>query len=388
MRILQVHPLLRGDRLSPVAGGKSRVSLQLTSYLAAEGHTLSLFPYPERLFDVPRALRLPNGHTAALCPTAILPTRRSLPADLAALMRARLAARRLSGENGSFDLLALDALRRALAEQQPEIVHCHHTFSDFPFLYRGLSAKAPLILTHHSYQPAARIDLYDWVIFVSRRWQHEVVKRTGFPIERTRVIHNPVADVFTQGEVVPAEVRRGLAFLGNLIPRKGLALLLQAYVEDPELRGHPLTVCGTGEAQAQYRELAERHNLPVEFRGRLAPEEVRQVLASSCALVVPSQSEGFSVAMLEALCVGTPVVGWGPQVEELEAALAQPVGVALASDTSADSLAGRILGVIEKVSRKQLPLEEIAQRARAAFSIEQAGMATLRLYREAQAGPP
>jgi len=388
MRILQVHPLLRGDRLSPVAGGKSRVSLQLTSYLAAEGHTLSLFPYPERLFDVPRALRLPNGHTAALCSTAVLPTRRSLAADLAALVRARLAARRLSGENGSFDLLALQALRRALAEQHPEIVHCHHTFSDFPFLYRGISAKAPLVLTHHAYQPAARIDLYDWVIFVSRRWQQEVVERTGFPIDRTRVIHNPVADVFTQGEVIPAADRRGLAFLGNLIPRKGLALLLRAYIENPDLRRHPLTVCGTGEAQAEYRALAERHRLPVEYRGRLAPEEVRQVLACSCALVVPSQSEGFSVAMLEALCTGTPVVGWGPQVEELEAVFAQPVGAALTSDTSADDLAGKILDVIEKVSRKQLPLEEIARRARAAFSIEHAGTATLRLYSEAQAGTP
>ena len=388
MRILQVHPLLRGDRLNPVAGGKSRVSLQLTSYLAAEGHKLSLFPYPERLFDVPRALRLPNGYTAALCPTAILPTRRSLLADLAALMHARLAARRLSGENGSFDLLALDALRRALAEQQPEIVHCHHTFSDFPFLYRGLSAKAPLILTHHAYQPAERIDLYDWVIFVSRRWQHEVVERTGFPIDRTRVIHNPVADGFTQGEVIPAERRHGLAFLGNLIPRKGLALLLQAYVEEPALRGHPLTVCGTGEAQAEYRELAERHDLPVEFRGRLVPEKVRQVLASSCALVVPSQSEGFSVAMLEALCVGTPLVGWGPQVEELEEVLAQPVGAAVSPGTSAVGLGGKVLEVIEKVSRNELPLEEIAQRARAAFSMERAGKATLRLYHEARAGHP
>jgi len=44
--------------------------------------------------------------------------------------------------------------------------------------------------------------------------------------------------------------------------------------------------------------------------------------------------------------------------------------------------------LLHPLIRQQLPLEEIAQRARAAFSIEQAGMATLRLYREAQAGPP
>jgi glycosyltransferase involved in cell wall biosynthesis len=387
MRILQIHPLLRGDCLSPVAGGKSRVSLQLTCYLAAGGHALSLFPYPERLFDVPGALRLPNGFTATLCATAVLPTRRSLGANLGALMRARLAARRLRGENGSFDLLALEALRRALAENHPEIVHCHHTFSDLPFLYRAISSRAPLILTHHAYRPAARLDMYDWVIFVSRRWQREVVKQTGFPVERTRVIHNPVADAFTQGEIVPAQDRRGVTFLGNLIPRKGLALLLQAYVANADLREHPLTICGTGDALAEYRALAERHNLPVEFRGRLAAEEVRQVLMSSCALVVPSQSEGFSVAMLEALCTGTPVVGWGPQVEELESILDQPVGGALSSGTSADSLARKTLEVVERVRRRQIPLETIARRARVDFSIEQAGTATLRLYREAQAGP-
>jgi hypothetical protein len=204
MRILQVNPLLRGDRLSPVAGGKSRVSLQLTSYLAAEGHTLSLFPYPERLFDVPRALRLPNGYTAALCPTAILPTRRSLLADLAALMHARLSARRLSGENGCFDLLALDALRRALAEQQPEVVHCHHTFSDFPFLYRGLSAKAPLILTHHAYQPAERIDRYDWILSRAAG----IMSSGGRGFQRPHaVIHNPWRCVHPGRG--PAGVRRG-----------------------------------------------------------------------------------------------------------------------------------------------------------------------------------
>jgi glycosyltransferase involved in cell wall biosynthesis len=385
MRILQVHPLLRGDRINPVAGGKSRVSLQLTSYLAREGHTLSLFPYPERLFDVPRALRLPNGQTAALCATAVLPTRRTLTADIVALARARLAARRLMGENGSFDVLALDALRRALAEQQPEVVHCHHTFSDFPYLYQSLSAKAPLILTHHAYQPAARIDAYDWVIFVSRRWQREVVARTGFPLERTRVIHNPVAEVFIRGTVAPAADREGIAFLGNLIPRKGLLLLLQAYIENQELRAHPLTVCGTGDAIGEYRALAASHNLPVEFRGRLSSEEVRQVLVRSRALVLPSQSEGFSVAMLEALCSGTPVVGWASQVEELGAVLSLPVGAGLDADPSPLNLAESVLRVISQSRRELVDSEDLARQARAAFSIEQAGLATVRLYAEARA---
>ncbi len=384
MRILQIHPLLRGDSISPLAGGKSRVSLQLTAHLA-EGHNVALFPYPERLFDVPRSLRLPNGLTAALCATAVLPTRRTMAADVAALLRARLSARRLNGENGWFDLLALDALRRALEEQRPEVVHCHHTFSDFPHLYRSLSARAPLILTHHAYQPADRIDIYDWVIFVSRRWQSEIVKRSGFPVERTRVIYNPAADEFIRGEVVPSAARQGISFLGNLIPRKGLALLLQAYIESAELRAHPLTVCGTGESMAEYRTLVERRGLPVQFRGRLSATEVREVLARSLALVVPSQSEGFSVAMLEALCLGTPVVGWAPQVQELEQVLSQPVGEGLALHESPLGLAASILRVADLAPKGEIVAEALAHHARAQFSIEQAGRATLRLYDEARA---
>ncbi len=100
MRILQIHPLLRGDSINPLAGGKSRVSLQLTAHFA-ERHNVALFPYPERLFDVPRTLRLPNGRTADLCATAVLPTRRTLAADAAALLRARLSARRVRGASGS-----------------------------------------------------------------------------------------------------------------------------------------------------------------------------------------------------------------------------------------------------------------------------------------------
>ncbi len=385
MRILQIHPLLRGDRISPVAGGKSRVSLQLTSYLAGQGHNLALFPYPERLFDAPRALLLPNGVTAALCATAVLPTRSSMAVDLIALLRARISAGRLRSENGGFDLLALDALHRALVEQKPQVVHCHHTFSEFPHLYRALSARAPLILTHHAYQPAVRLATYDWVIFVSRRWQQEIVARTGFPIERTQVIHNPVADVFIRGEVPANAARQGIVFLGNLIPRKGLPLLLETYAESAELRNHPLTVCGTGEVLAECRALAELQRLPVEFRGRLSAEEVRDVLTHSRALVVPSQSEGFSVAMLEALCSGTPVVGWAPQVEELEQILVRPVGEGLPSDASPSDVAESILRVLARSRSAEFVEQDLARQARAMFSIEQAGQATLRLYQEARA---
>ena len=92
--------------------------------------------------------------------------------------------------------------------------------------------------------------------------------------------------------------------------------------------------------------------------------------------------------MLEALCMGTPVVGWAPQVEELEAVLAQPVGEGLASDTSAGGLAGEHSARHRSGEPQGVAVEEIARRRARLFSIEQAGMATLRLYREAQAGTP
>jgi glycosyltransferase involved in cell wall biosynthesis len=383
MRILQVHPLLRGDQIYPFAGGKSRVSLALSEYFALQGHTVGVFPYPERLFHTPRLFRCPSSATLEVLPTAALPSRAEIGPALLALGRARLARHGAKGPNGAFDLLALTALEHGLREFQPAIVHCHHTFSDFPYLFRCLPGRLPLILTHHTYRAAPRLAAYDWVIFVSRALQESVLRESPFPRERTRVIYNPVSKDFASGEVRPQESRQGIIFSGNMSPHKGLPLLLQAYLVEPALRRVPLTVCGTGEAEEEYRELARRSRLPVTFCGRLPTHQLRTRLEGAAALVNPSRGEGLSLALLEAVCCGTPVVGWPPQLEEMQEVLGMPVGVGFdAPHRTAEDLAGFILQLLAQSPSTRPAPQALADCARNVFSLPRAGQAVLQLYQD------
>jgi len=384
MRVLQVHPLLRGDGIYPLAGGKSRVSAGLSAYLALAGQSVALFAYPERLFLPPHDFRGPSGGRIEILPTATFPTRNEILRDLGALVRARMASRGTRGDNGGFDLLALTALRRALDEFRPDVVHCQHSFSDFPFLYRASGFSPPLILTHHAYQPSPDLGLYDWAIFVSEDWRKRITRTTAFPIGRTRVIYNPVSSAFATEPVKPRRDRKGIVFSGNLTRRKGLQLLIQAYEECPPLRAFPLSVCGTGDEEEACRELAQRTGAPVTFRGRLSAEDLTGVLGNSLALVNPSLSEGFSVALLEAVCCGTVVVGYPAQLEEMQAVLGMPVGLPFdAARQSPRELADAVLRVVDNQDVDLPDPGALATRARDSFSMTRAGQALIELYTEA-----
>ena len=153
--------------------------------------------------------------------------------------------------------------------------------------------------------------------------QDEVCGRTGYPREKTRILYYPVSDDFLTGEIPPARERSGLVCVGNLKDAKGVDLLLEVYRRNEQLREHPLHLCGSGPDEEKYKALAAKENLPVVFHGRLTAPDVKTIVSKCILLVNPSRMEGFSVALMEALTCGTPVVGWAPQVSELEGVVAK-----------------------------------------------------------------
>src|SRR4030042_3759792 len=74
LKILQIHPFLKGEGLNPRAGGKSRLSLQLSRELAARGNEVAIFPFPEPILEKPYWIDNP-GKPMRLLPTARTPAR-------------------------------------------------------------------------------------------------------------------------------------------------------------------------------------------------------------------------------------------------------------------------------------------------------------------------
>ncbi len=122
-------------------------------------------------------------------------------------------------------------------------------------------------------------------------------------------------------QVTPAEVAARahqpgplrVLFLGNMIPRKGLHILLAALERLTPEEAILDVVGGEHFAPAYTRRmhrLAQRPRLRgrVRFHGHLSDEALRQHLNSAHVLAVPSQYEGFGIVYLEAMGFGLPVL--------------------------------------------------------------------------------
>ncbi|MEX0788266.1 MAG: glycosyltransferase family 4 protein [Anaerolineales bacterium] len=112
-------------------------------------------------------------------------------------------------------------------------------------------------------------------------------------------------------------------FLGNLIPRKGLHILLEAMARLPAGAAR-LTVAGDLQTDPNYvgriRRRADRLGLDgsIRFVGPLSPRRVAAELRRSQVLAVPSSLEGFGIAYLEGMAHGLPAlatsVGGGAEI--------------------------------------------------------------------------
>ncbi|MBM4197413.1 MAG: glycosyltransferase family 4 protein [Gammaproteobacteria bacterium] len=98
-----------------------------------------------------------------------------------------------------------------------------------------------------------------------------------------------------------------LLAVGNLVPLKGLELVLEAL---RTCEGVHLVVAGQGPEEARLRRLAADCGVGsrVRFLGRLSQSVLRRWYGACDALVLASRSEGMANVLLESLACGTPVV--------------------------------------------------------------------------------
>ncbi len=96
-------------------------------------------------------------------------------------------------------------------------------------------------------------------------------------------------------------------FVGRLSREKGIQTLISAWEQMPN--GLPLKIVGDGPEAAQVARAVEQ-NPNIEWLGHKAHEEVYSLMGNARAVVIPSVwYETFGKVIIEALSVGTPVIG-------------------------------------------------------------------------------
>ncbi|MBI5729463.1 MAG: glycosyltransferase family 4 protein [Candidatus Magasanikbacteria bacterium] len=148
---------------------------------------------------------------------------------------------------------------------------------------------------------AERICIVDQAHYVEARFGRRASKKIVLlPNAVDTTIFKPTEEKKSNGQQI--------VFVGNLLPVKRLDLLLQALVTVPSAE---LAVVGGGYAEKDYRRQAEKLgvNARVRWIGVCSdPALLAGYYRAADVAVVPSERESFSLAVLEALASGLPVI--------------------------------------------------------------------------------
>lgn len=152
------------------------------------------------------------------------------------------------------------------------------------------------------------------VICCSNYMAREVGRLFGAGMGGIKIIPNgvDVKELIPKSESQTApEEGPVIAFLGRLVPEKGVQVLIEAMPHI--IRQHPgaiLRVAGRGPYEEELKSLAWRFGVAdsVEFIGFVDDEGRNRLLAEAAVAVFPSLYEPFGIVALEAMAAGTPVV--------------------------------------------------------------------------------
>lgn len=250
----------------------------------------------------------------------------------------------LRGTQGRFFLWSVrPAFERAVAEFRPEVVLASWAYPDgWAAVELGRRFGLPVVIkVHGSDVLLARgarqrrvgeaLRRADGVIAVSRDLARHVIGM-GVDAGKVRVVYNGVdTDRFCPGDRAAARERLGLAsetplllFVGNLVPVKGLDVLIAALGRlAREGLGFRCCLIGQGPLRGALERQAIKEGIGewVRFVGPVAHDQLPDWFRAADLFVLPSRSEGVPNVLLEASACGTPYVasrvGGIPEIAEL-----------------------------------------------------------------------
>lgn len=128
---------------------------------------------------------------------------------------------------------------------------------------------------------------------------------------KIKVVRCGVDESYLDAAISPLADTRQLVCVGRLCEQKGQLLLIQA-VARVRAAGEELELIlvGDGEMRPEVESLIQQYGLQdsITITGWASGEEVREHLAASRALVLPSFAEGLPVVIMEALALGRPAL--------------------------------------------------------------------------------
>ena len=214
-----------------------------------------------------------------------------------------------------------------------DVLHFH----DFPLFGRDLPLavkayvkKWSLVYSHHiGLEQVVNNELllgyYHWVLNGSAKMWKKVVANSRFVVDcdlnrfgalrdRICVIKNGVdVEQIRKAKPVKLDGEPSILFVGGLLHRKGIDMLLEAFrtLSSQPIGPDPkLHIVGSGELEKSCKEFVARNGLSakVRFWGGLLGNSRFGLMRGADMVVVPSRYENASIVLLEAMAAGKPIV--------------------------------------------------------------------------------
>jgi glycosyltransferase involved in cell wall biosynthesis len=234
-----------------------------------------------------------------------------------------------------WDLGGLGRLYKFLRSERYQIVHTHTSKAGFVGRLAARLAAVPVILhtahgfAFHESSPASIRLFYSALERIASRWCDRIVSvskfhrswaiELGICIPRQIIaIPNGIPELVRNRELRISDLRRQLGAghgdlvvlsMARLAADKGLEYLIEAATMlPPTARRIHIVIAGDGPVRNRLEQLTAKLGVSdrVKFLG--FRKDVGDLLAASDLVVLPSLREGLSIALLEAMAAGKPII--------------------------------------------------------------------------------
>lgn len=208
-------------------------------------------------------------------------------------------------------------LGRVMAQEKPDILHCHTYGSHVLAVRAGLRLRVPVIRTEHgvrhyrdpSCAPFRGFALRhtDRIVAVSRYVAAVIASLAPAAESKTSVVWNGIDLGHFKPAPFPAEAPLRIAAVTRLEPIKRLHLAIEALALAPEAA---LDIVGDGVERGRLETLARQLGVAgrVQFLGH--QKDPRPFLAKAQAVINVTREEGLSLALLEAAAMARPALAF------------------------------------------------------------------------------
>lgn len=217
-----------------------------------------------------------------------------------------------------FNLSFINKVKVFLEAEKPDIVHTHLFVADFYGGQAALRAKVPVIIStkHDVLSLGFWRDIWSKylhkkftkIVAISNATRDYLMKKEKLDFEQIEVIYNgiDVQKYYQEGKLFFDEIVN-LGSVGRLSKEKGHKHLIRA-CRFLKTKDWHLTLVGDGPLRKELEKSAKMLDLQdkIEFVGEVA--DVRPYLEKMDIFVLPSVSEGLSLAIIEAAMAGKFII--------------------------------------------------------------------------------